>query len=66
VRANAGVTVRVSGTHAVGVQYVESIRDTYYDNVPNQYRSEGTVDLVYTFLSDTRFVAVEWRDADSR
>jgi hypothetical protein len=65
-RGNAGVTVRVSGSHAVGIQYVESIRDTYYHQQPRSYRSEGTISLAYTFLSDTHFGAVEWRDAAVR
>lgn len=61
-RAQAGVSVRVMGNHAVGAHYVESIRDTNYNNHPNMHHSEGIVTLAYTFLSDTHFGAVEWRD----
>ncbi|UFS70801.1 DUF3943 domain-containing protein [Geomonas sp. RF6] len=55
----AGVTVRVSGRHGVGVRWVESIRNTHYQQVPNRHQREGTVTLFYTYLSNnSRFGAV--------
>lgn len=65
-RGHAAVTLRIYGSHALGVQYSESIRDTNYDNIPKKYRSEGTISLVYTFVSDRAFGAVEWRDPTDR
>ncbi|BCG46066.1 hypothetical protein GEOBRER4_n0847 [Citrifermentans bremense] len=65
-RGAAALTVRIYGHHAVGLHYSESIRDTNYANIPSRYRSEGTLSLVYTFLSDINLGAVEWRDAYQR
>lgn len=65
-RGAAALTVRIHGHHALGLHYSESIRDTNYVNIPARYRSEGTVSLVYTFLSDINLGAVEWRDAATR
>jgi hypothetical protein len=61
LQTHAGVTVPIVGRHAVGVRYTQSIRETYYHGVPNRDFSEGTVTLVYTFLSDPHFGAVNWR-----
>lgn len=65
-RGHAALTVRVYGNHALGLHYSESIRDTNYGNIPDKYRSEGTLSIVYTFLSDINFGAVEWRDSAAR
>ena len=65
-RGQAGLTFRIYRNHGLGVHYSESIRDTNYANIPERYRSEGTVSLVYTFLSDVSLGAVEWRGAASR
>jgi hypothetical protein len=62
VRASTNLTVRVHGRHGLGIQYVKSIRDAKYGNAPGKYQSDGTVSLVYTFLGDTHFGAVEWRE----
>jgi hypothetical protein len=58
MRGNAGLTVRVQGRHALGIQYVESRRNAHYVHVPNRYQSVGTFSVVYTLLSDTHFGAV--------
>jgi len=65
-RGQAALTARVYGNHALGLHYSESIRDTNYGNIPDKYRSEGTLSVVYTFLSDINFGAVEWRDVSTR
>jgi hypothetical protein len=62
VRASANLNVRVYGRHGLGVQYVQSIRDARYGVAPSRHQSDGAVSLVYTFLGDTHFGAVEWRD----
>jgi len=65
-RLNMGLTVRVYGRHALGLQYVASLRDARYPDQPDSYQTVGTVSLVYTWLGDIGFGAVEWRNADSR
>ncbi len=62
-RLNMGLTVRVYGKHALGLQYVASLRDARYPDQPDSYQTVGTVSLVYTMLSDIGFGAVEWRNA---
>ena len=66
IRMTAGFTVRVYRRHGVGLQFVESIRNAQYGNHPGIHQSDGTVSLVYTFLGDSHFGAVEWRDLGSR
>ncbi len=65
-RLNMGFTVRIYGRHALGLQYIASIRDAHYPDRADSRQTAGTVSLVYTFLSDARFGAVEWREADRR
>lgn len=65
-RITTGFTVRVFGRHAVGFQFVESLRYAHYGSLPRTRQSEGTVSLVYTFLGDSRFGAVEWREQGGR
>jgi hypothetical protein len=65
-RLNMGLTVRIYDRHALGIQYIASIRDAHYPDRPNSHQTIGTVSLVYTWLGDAKFGAVEWRDADSR
>jgi hypothetical protein len=61
---NMGFTVRIYGRHALGIQYIGSIRDAQYPDRADSHQSGGTFSLVYTLLSDTRFGAVEWRGAE--
>jgi hypothetical protein len=65
-RLNLGFTLRIYGRHALGVQYITSIRDAGYPDRADSRQTVGTVSLVYTLLGDTKFGAVEWRGADSR
>ena len=65
-RLNAGLTVRVHGRHALGIQYIASSRDAYYANRADVHQTTATYSLVYTLLGDAGFGAVEWRDADRR
>ena len=60
-RGNVGLTVRVYGPHAIGVQYLVSSRDTRLSGGPDRHQSVQTVSLSYNFLGHTRFGAVEWR-----
>jgi len=65
-RIQTGFNVRVYGRHGLGLQYVESIRDSQYGSQPTRHQSDGTLSLVYTFLGDSHFGAVEWRDEGNR
>ena len=65
-RLNMGFTVRIFGRHALGIQYIASVRDARYPDRSDSHQTAGTVSLVYTFLGGDGFGAVEWRSADSR
>jgi hypothetical protein len=66
VRLNAGLTVRVYDRHALGVRYIISNRDMNYSNLAEKHQTMGTYSIFYTFLSDTKFGAVEWRDKNAK
>ena len=61
-RIKSGFNIRVYGRHGLGLQYVESIRDSQYGTQVSRHQRDGTVSLVYTFMGDSHFGAVEWRD----
>jgi hypothetical protein len=65
-RAEANFNIRIYGRHGLGLQYVESVRDAKYGSLPNRHQTDGTVSLVYTFLGDSHYGAVEWRDPRDR
>lgn len=65
-RLNMGLTVRLFGPHAIGIQYLADIRDAHYPDRDATDQASGTISIVYTFLSDTKFGAVEWRSAENR
>ena len=64
-RGNVGLTVRIYGQHALGIQYIQTNRDAHYSNLPDKHPRVGTIRLVYTLLGDTNFGAVEWRDINA-
>jgi hypothetical protein len=55
-RLNMGLTVRIYGRHALGIQYLASSLDA-----GNSHQTGGTFNLVYTLLGDTNFGIVNWR-----
>jgi hypothetical protein len=65
-RLNTGFTVRIYGRHALGIHYTAALRHAQYRDRADSRQTVGTISLVYTFLSNTRFGAVEWDGADSR
>ena len=65
-RMNSNLMVRVWGRHGIGLQFVETTRDAKYGSLPGKHQKDGTVSLVYTFLGDAHFGAVEWRDGGER
>jgi hypothetical protein len=60
-RGNASFTVSVYKRHALGIQYVMSRRDS---SITESHQRVGTWSLVYNYLGDSRFGAVEWRSAE--
>ena len=60
-RANAGLTFRLFGPHAIGLQYVVTTRDARFPDRRDRHQSVETVSLSYNWLGHTRFGAVEWR-----
>jgi hypothetical protein len=65
-RANVGLTVRIYGPHALGLQYVVSSRETRFPGGgPDRHQSVETLTLSYNFLGHTRFGAVEWRPSET-
>ena len=66
VRLNVGLTVRIYGRHALGIRYSTSSLDSNYSNLAERHQTMGTYSLFYTFLSDTKFGAVEWRDKNEK
>jgi hypothetical protein len=65
-RGNAGLTVRLFGPHALGLQYVVSTRDARFPDRRDRHQSVETVSLSYNFLGHTRFGATEWRPSETR
>jgi hypothetical protein len=65
-RVNMGLTVRIYGRHALGIQYITSIRNAQYPDRVDSHQTTGTVSLVYTLLGGDGLGAVEWRGADNR
>jgi hypothetical protein len=61
----AGLFFRIYGHHALGIQYTTLYRDGSYSDLADVHQTQGTLSLVYTLLSDTRFGAVEWRNGHS-
>ncbi len=64
-RTEAGLTIRLSGRHAVSLKYLNATRDEYIPHSHNRQAME-TITLSYTILSDKNFGAVEWRSGEER
>jgi hypothetical protein len=59
-RGNVGLTVRVYSQHALGIQFTSTSRDSRSVGSADRNQTEQIVSLVYTFLGDDNFGAVEW------
>jgi hypothetical protein len=62
LRLNAGLTVRLFDRHALGLRYVISNRDLDYPGIAERHQTMGCLGIFYTYLTDTGFGAVEWRE----
>ena len=60
-RIDAGVTLRVFGHQAVGVQYVFLNRESRAPGMPTRHQRVGTIGVAYNLIGDPHFGAVEWR-----
>jgi hypothetical protein len=58
-RGNIGVTVRVYGQHALGLQFTATRRDSHEVGAEDRRQTEEVVSVVYTLLGDNNFGAVE-------
>jgi len=63
LRGSVGLTVRIYGPHALGLQYLVTSRNTGAPDLRDRHQSVQTVTVSYNFLGHTRFGAVEWRPA---
>jgi hypothetical protein len=61
LRGSVGLTVRLFGPHALGLQYLVSSRHFGAPDLRDRHQSVQSVMLSYNFLGHTRFGAVEWR-----
>jgi hypothetical protein len=63
LRGGVGLTVRIAGPHALGLQYLVTSRNTGAPDLRDRHQAVQTVTFSYNFLGHTRFGAVEWRPA---
>lgn len=61
-RYSAGLTVRISGPHALGIQYLASIRNVFYPDAPDINQRLGDFSIAYSYQCDAAFGAVQWRE----
>ncbi len=61
-RGSVGLTVRVYGPNAIGLQYTVTSRAGHFFGRDDRQQSVDTISLSYNFIGHTRFGAVEWRD----
>lgn len=58
---DSSLTVRLYDRHGLAVRYAFSHRDASYPGIEYKDQTVGTVSLMYVFLGETKFGAVEWR-----
>jgi hypothetical protein len=61
LRGDSSLTVRVYDRHGVALRYSHSQRNASYEGIEYKDQRVGTVSLMYVFLGETTFGAVEWR-----
>jgi hypothetical protein len=61
LRGDASLTIRVFEQHGVALRCLVSHRDAHYPNVASRDQTVETISLMYVFLGDSGFGAVEWR-----
>jgi len=53
--------VRLWGHHALALQFVASRRDADFLDLSDVLQDVGALSVLYTYLSDKEFGAVDWR-----
>jgi hypothetical protein len=61
LRADATLTWRIHGRHAVAVKYQYSRRDAEFPTLGDRTQSRGTVGIFYTWLGRDRFGTGDWK-----
>jgi len=61
LRGEASLTVRLWGHHALALQFVASRRDADFLDLSDVLQDVGALSVLYTYLSDKEFGAVDWR-----
>ncbi len=56
-RLNVGLTFRIYGRHALGIQYLASTRNAHYPDRPDTRQRVGTLALAYNLLGNAGFGA---------
>lgn len=59
-RGNIGLTVRVYGQHALGLQFTATTRYSHSVGSVDRDQTEEVASIVYTILGNNNFGAVEW------
>ena len=60
-RADASVTVRLFGPHALTVKYLMTRRLAHYPDLGERDQRRGTLSVFYTLVGDPHLGAVDWR-----
>jgi hypothetical protein len=60
-RADASLTVRVFGPHAVTLKYLVTRRDARFPELGIRDQRRGTLSVYYTLLGDKNFGTTDWR-----
>ena len=61
LRADSSLTVRVYERHGVALGYSHSYRNASYPGIEYKDQTVGTLSLMYVFLGESGFGAVDWR-----
>ncbi|MFN8390720.1 MAG: DUF3943 domain-containing protein [Bdellovibrionota bacterium] len=59
-RVHAALTLKVSGPHAVGLQYTESQRNAPFKSSPDQHQRVSTAGIFYTYVFGGDFAATRF------
>lgn len=60
-RADAALTVRIVGRHALSIGYVATRRNAHYPDIPNTDQRVGMLSVYYTLLGSTGFGEENYR-----
>jgi hypothetical protein len=60
-RAEISATLRVFNLHGLTVRYVDTRRNAHYEGVGPTRQGVGALSLVYSYIGQTHFGAVDWR-----